>query len=83
MMQTNDPRRADYDAVARFIEAERGWRERVFAKDAKKLAHKVAECDRALAALRRLYLGPGGSPDAETQPAPGPSGLPARPGLFD
>jgi hypothetical protein len=76
MNQPTDPRRADYDAVARFIATERGWRERVFAKDPKKMQHKLAECDRALAALRRLYLGA----DADEAPAAEPV---ARPGLFD
>jgi hypothetical protein len=79
-MNQLDPRRADYDAVARFIATERGWRERVFVKDPKKMQHKVAECDRALAALRRLYLGLDDSPEVEGPAAAEPV---ARPGLFD
>lgn len=51
-----DARAAAYNRVLAFITAERGMRERVFARDPKKLAHKVAECDRALAALDALYL---------------------------
>ena len=52
----DDARAAAYNRVLAFISAERGMSERVFARDPKKLAHKVAECDRAIAALDALYL---------------------------
>lgn len=44
----------DYAIVAAFIAAERQMRERVFASDPAKLARKLADCDRAAAALQRL-----------------------------
>lgn len=44
----------DYGIVAAFIASERQWRERVFAKDPAKRDRKLADCDRALAALQRL-----------------------------
>lgn len=57
---------SDYAVVAAFIDSERRWRERVFAKDPAKLATKVADCDRAAAALRRLV----GFDEPDPTPAP-------------
>jgi hypothetical protein len=43
-----------YTTLRTFLQSERTWRQRVFAKKPDQLAAKLADCDRALAALEEL-----------------------------